>query len=225
MNNSIDKRKQKRYSVEGIHGNVLYSFDLEIINISIDGAAIETSKRLELNREYTFKIQYKDSSLNLKGIVVWANLISKEKTDTQTVIPVYRAGIKFIDTLSEKAALLLKFIEENRMETSESRIGVRSKIAKPVVVKIDLPHKYKVKKLSLSGMLIEIESPLDIDSHYTIELFLNETPVNIIGRVANCTKIDSPDSPHYEIGIELTEISDNDREFLKDFLNTLKKTV
>ena len=54
-----EKRRHKRYAVEGVHGNVLHPSDLEILNMSIDGAAIETSKRLDINREYTFKIKHK----------------------------------------------------------------------------------------------------------------------------------------------------------------------
>ena len=93
MSENNDNRRYKRYVVDGIHGNLLYSSDLEVLNISIDGAAIETTKRLELNREYTFKIKYKDVNLTLKGRVVWAILISKEKKDSKTAIPVYRAGV------------------------------------------------------------------------------------------------------------------------------------
>lgn len=79
MDKSNESRRYRRYVVEGIHGNVLYTSDIEVLNISIDGAAIETPKRLELNREYTFKILFSGGVLDLKGRVVWAILISKEK--------------------------------------------------------------------------------------------------------------------------------------------------
>ncbi len=217
-----DNRRNKRYIVEEIQGNVLYTSDLELLNISIDGAAIETTKRLELNREYTFKIMYKDTFLNLRGRVVWAILLSKEKKNSKAVIPIYRAGIRFTDVLSEKANMLLDFIEENKIQAVENRLGgERFKIANPRNIKIDLPHKYNLKKISLSGMLVETEYPLDLNSHYDIELFLNETVMNIVGRVANCRRNDSDEGNKYDIGIEFIEISDNDKEFLKNYLNTL----
>jgi hypothetical protein len=115
------------YIVDGIQGNVLYPADLEVLNLSIDGAAIETTKWLDLNREYTLKIKYKDVILNLRGRVVWAILTSKKKRGSDEVIPVYRAGVRFTDTLSEKTTMLINFIEENKIRTLEKRLvgGVR----------------------------------------------------------------------------------------------------
>ena len=223
MSENNDNRRYRRYVVDGIHGNLLYSSDLEVLNISIDGAAIETTKRLELNREYTFKIRYKDVNLTLKGRVIWAILISKEKKDSKTAIPVYRAGVAFSYTLSEKANMLHDFIEENKIRTFENRIGsVRFKITKTENIKIDLPHRYKVKKISLAGMLAETEYPLEIDSHHDIELFLNDSVVNIVGRIANCEKLDTEKTVMYDTGIEFMQMSDRDIKLLENYLETLE---
>lgn len=216
-------RKHKRYIVDGIQGNVLYPADLEVLNLSIDGAAIETTKWLDLNREYTLKIKYKDVVLNLRGRIVWAVLTSKEKKGSGEVIPVYRAGVRFTDTLSEKTTMLINFIEENKIRTLEKRlVGVRFKIANTQNVQIDYPYKYEVKKMSLSGMLVETEYVLDINSNYDMELFLNENVLNILGRVAYCEKFDSNDVIKYNIGMEFVGMSDNDRGILKEFLTTLE---
>jgi hypothetical protein len=218
-----EERRHKRYIVDGIQGNVLYPADLEILNISIDGAAIETTKWLDLNREYTLKVKYKDIVLNLRGRIVWAVLTSKEKKGSGEVIPVYRAGVRFTDTLSEKTTMLINFIEENKIRTLEKRlVGVRFKIVTLQDTKIDYPYKYEVKKMSLSGMLVETEYALDLNSNYDIELFLSDNVLNIIGRIAYCEKIDSDDVTKYNIGIEFAEVSDNDRGTLKEFLNTLE---
>lgn len=216
-------RRHKRYIVDGIQGNVLYPADLEILNISIDGAAIETTKWLDLNREYTLKFKYKDIVLNLRGRIVWAVLTSKEKKDSGEVIPVYRAGVRFTDALSEKTTMLINYIEENKIRTREKRlVGVRFNIVTLQDTKIDYPYKYEVKKMSLSGMLVETEYALDLNSNYDIELFLADNVLNIIGRIAYCEKIDSDDGTKYNIGIEFAELSDNDSGTLKEFLNTLE---
>jgi hypothetical protein len=223
MSENNDNRRYKRYFVDGMHGNLLYSSDIEVLNISIDGAAIETTKRVELNREYTFKIQYKDANLTLKGRVVWAILISKEKKDSKTAVPVYRAGVAFADTLSEKANMLLDFIEEHKIKTFESRLGtVRFKISNTDNIKIDLPYKYKVKKISLAGMLAETEYPMEIDSDHDIELFLNDNVINIVGRIANCEKLEEGKVVIYNTGIEFMQISDRDIKLLENYLETLE---
>lgn len=74
-----EKRRYKRHVVHGLHGNVLFPSDIQVLNISVDGAAIETLKWLDLNREYTLKIKFKKNVLSLKGRVIWAVLTSKEK--------------------------------------------------------------------------------------------------------------------------------------------------
>lgn len=222
MTKDSEGRRQKRYDVEGVTGNVLYAFDLEVINIGVDGAAIETTKRLDLNREYTFKFHIKDKTLNLRGRVVWAILISKEKKGSKALIPVYRAGIKFTETLSEKANQLIKFIEENRIDKIESRLGgIRFQVADSERVKIDYPEKYKVRKLSLSGMLIETEFPLKKDSIHHIELFINEDVINTDVRVVNCEKFELQEPYKYNIGIEFVNIPLKDKKKLKLFLESI----
>jgi hypothetical protein len=84
-----DKRRYKRYSMNGgrVEGNVLYPSDMKIINMSVDGADIETKRRLELNKEYTLRLKYKDANLDLKGRVMWSILSHTEKKKTGETIP------------------------------------------------------------------------------------------------------------------------------------------
>jgi hypothetical protein len=219
MSDIKEKRRHKRYAVSGIRGTVLYPSELNVIDISIDGAAIETTKRLELNREYTLKIKSQGAILDLKGRVVWSILNHTEKKDRGEIVPIYKAGIQFTSLINEKTAILLKFIEKNKIKTLERRVaGVRFKIVNPKDIKIDYPYRYDVKKLSLSGMLVEAEYPLDLNSQYDMELFIGENVLDIVGRVAYCMKTDS----NYDIGIEFIKMSDNDKQLLKSFLNTIK---
>jgi hypothetical protein len=223
MAENSENRRHPRYIVEDIHGNVLYTSEIEVLNISLDGAAIETARRLEVNREYTFRVNYKDISLSMKGHVVWALLTTRLKKDTQVPVPVYRAGVKFTDVLSEKAEALLKFIEENRGKKTTSRLGgIRFTIANAKNITIGLPRQYSVKKLSLSGMLVETEYPLSVDDQFDVELFLNGDAIAIVGRIAYCREIDAQRS-HYDIGIEFVTLKDGDKELLQQFLGTLEE--
>ena len=225
-NRDNEKRQYKRYIVDGIQGNILHPLDIKVLNISINGAGIESTQRIDVNKEYTFKITYKDAILNLRGRVVWALLSYREKKDSKEIIPLYMAGVVFIDTLTEKAKTLLSFIDLNK-KTLELRLGgVRFEIDDPDKVKIYFPYKYEVKQISLSGMLIETEHHLDLNSHYDMELYLNTNILNMVGRVVHCEKLDSPDVTKYGIGIEFIgiefiRISDNDLKILEDFLASL----
>jgi hypothetical protein len=217
-----DNRRYKRHAVEGVYGNVLSTTGLKVLNISISGAAVETARRLELNRAYTFKIKYKDRYFTFRGRVVWATLFSKEDKDSKNIIPVYRAGIRFTETLSEKTDMLLDFIENNKIRMLENRsLGMRFKIENPEDVKLDFPFSYTVKKLSQGGMLIETEHALNVNSSHDIELYLGGHKLNIVGRIANCEKSVSEGFARYDVGIEFLTMSDEDEDLLKSFLNTL----
>jgi len=222
-NNDNEGRRFKRYAVDSIRGNLLYSSDVDIVNISIDGAAIETSKRLNIDREYTLKIKYGKKFLNLKGVVAWSNLSRTTTNKDGEAVPVYKAGIRFTNVLTEKSYELMKFIEENKSGSIEQRlIGVRFKIKDMKDAFIDTADECKIKRISLSGMLIEADNCFDVDFISEMEIFLDNKVLPITGRVANCAEMPGDEIKRYNIGIEFIEMSDENRNILNIFLDSLE---
>jgi hypothetical protein len=120
----IERRQQNRYSGSGIHGNILNSNDLEVLNISIHGAAVETVRRVEMNREYTIRVQFHERSFQIRARVMWAMLVSKEMTDKR-IVPLYRAGVKFIQVSDEQANHIrtcISGVETKLQENKSARI-------------------------------------------------------------------------------------------------------
>jgi hypothetical protein len=95
-----ERRRHKRVAVKGIQGNIPYSLDTRIINISLGGIAVETTKKLERNKEYGLKINHKCNALRLRGRVIWAVLAFIEKNKSGDIRAVYKAGMKFRQPLS-----------------------------------------------------------------------------------------------------------------------------
>jgi PilZ domain len=220
-----EKRRYKRYNVAGVRGNVRFLADLKLINVSVDGAAIETSKRLDLNREYKFMIDYKGTPLEARGLVVWSQLVQGEKTKEGDVVPLYRSGVKFLDTLDEKTIELMNFIDDNRVRTPERRLGgVRCKISRPQNMTVGYPYEYLVKEISLSGMEIETEHALDPDSRHEMELKLNDKVLTITGRVVTCVKVPSEKTVKYDMGVEFVGMPADVRELLSHFIDTLEES-
>lgn len=220
----VERRTDKRYAVEGVRGNVHYLSDLNVINISIDGAAIETTNRLEVNGEYRFRIDYKGTPLSVNGFVTWSKLTRSEKRRSGELIPIYKAGVKFVGIMEKKADTLMNFIEENKVKTPERRSGVRYKLVASDNIKVAYPYGFDLKKISLSGMEIETEHLLDPSSTHDMEFWLNEGTVNMKGRIVTCVEIPLENITKYNMGVEFIEISDEDRELLKHFLNALEKS-
>jgi hypothetical protein len=52
---------------------------------------------LRINKEYNLKINYKGNLLRLRGFVVWAMRIREEKKESGDIVPVYKAGMTFLE--------------------------------------------------------------------------------------------------------------------------------
>jgi c-di-GMP-binding flagellar brake protein YcgR len=229
-------RKHKRYKVDDlkISGNVLLAKYMKILDISIGGMALLTEKRMSIGRQYTFKIEGKGRSLTAQGVVVWS-LLSESIGDTLgNVIPLYKVGMKFADLSTAKTCEIADFIESHKHEAdrhvdvfsaSGRRLHIRIQIEEPERAVLNVPEGYKVKSLSLSGMLIESEHTLQTESTLPMEITLPDNKcIQFLGRVVSCLEIEEAGVRHNEIEIDFAEISKEDRERLHNFTRTLKKT-
>lgn len=223
--NNNEHRKHERYQVRGMGGKVLFTTDLSILNISVDGMAIETSQRLFIDQQYTIKLKFNNTNLSLKGKVMWCHLSRSKQTASGDFVPVYRAGIRFHDILNENAEGLLKFIETKKMGSLENRIvGMRFKVSRPDEAFIDMQCDCSIEKLSLSGMLVATDSPPEIDSQHDMELSLDDDVISVRGRIANYIEKHEDDTLRYHVGIEFISMSDDDSGRLKAFLDGLSQT-
>lgn len=98
-----EKRRHKRFTLKGSQKKFPYSINSRIINISAGGVAIETTKKLEVNKDYTLNINYKGNPLKLKCRAVWSLLTFEEKKESGDIIRIYRGGMKFHRYLSMNA--------------------------------------------------------------------------------------------------------------------------
>lgn len=95
-----ERRRHNRLSMKGIQCNIPCLLNTKIINISLGGVAVETTKKLKKNKEYDLKIIHKGNALRLKGHVIWAVLTYIEKKESGDIRSVYKAGMKFQEPLS-----------------------------------------------------------------------------------------------------------------------------
>jgi hypothetical protein len=225
MENGVSqKRKFKRYDVDSVHGRLLYSSDINILNISMDGAAIATSQRLAFDREYSLKLKFEDTFLVLKGKVVWSVLSHSKTQENGEVIPIYKAGIKFINILTDAASPLISYVEKGRAHSPEKRIlGVRFRESLHEGSEIDLSCGYEIKRISLSGMLIETEAELACDSRQNMEINLNGKLINVVGRIANVAKTKTDGPERFETGIEFLEISEMAMGSLRAYIDAIEQ--
>ncbi len=209
--------------VEQLRGSIFFSMDANLVNMSIDGTAIETTKRLSINEEYTMKIMHSEKLIEIKGKTIWCALNRHVKNEQGDVIPIYRGGLAFSDVLTDKARDLLKFINENRVEKMEKRLLERfSLISQKSSIKIDYPETFTVKAINHSGMSIELDVPIEPESFYNMDIQLDEKIYKFKGKVANLNEVDVK-SKNFYLDIDILEMNEDDKEVLSSYISNLPK--
>lgn len=230
-----DKRRYKRFKVDvmEINGKMMVAKEVVVINISIGGILLKLDRKQKIGTEYALKIMGKDRAMSIKGTVIWAVIGGTRKDHCGSVLPVYTVGMKFRNLSNEKIIELKKFIENIKQEDqtqhemhnlSGLRLNIRFHIDTQGKAILNFPESYKVKKLSLGGMLIESRHALKVENRLPMEIFPPEVdPISFLGRVVSCLLINNKGQEQYDIGIEFIDMSGKGRERLKEFIRLLHK--
>lgn len=214
-----EKRRHRRYNVEGVRGSLRLSMDATILNLSVDGMALETNSWLSVGRKYSFKLRRdRRDGILLTGEVVWCNLVRTARDERGETLPVYRAGIRFDDVLSETAREVRSFIEQNAVVRLDStRLFGRFRIPEKGA-DVALEQDFEVRKISFSGMLIEADLIPDLESRFRVEIPSEPQPVSVAVRVAHVAELESSGGTRAEIGVEFLDLTDDARHALEMLL-------
>lgn len=226
-------RRHKRYQLDlvEINSKMVLAKYVKIIDISIGGVSLLTEKTMRVGSEYTLNIEGKGKVLTVRGVVVWSLLSESVKDTRGNVIPLYKAGMKFTDVSNKKRKEIENFIKAHKQAIDKQvdlykpdgrRLHARIHIEPPEKAVMNFQESYKVKKLSLSGMLIESQHELEKESTLPVEMSLTEDKsITFTGRVVSCLLIKHDDLEHYDIGIDFIDISEQDRVILSEFIGLL----
>ena len=221
-----DHRKYKRFVLNflEVNGELTLASKVSLLDISMGGLSLKADIRLDIGRKYVIKLEDKLKRLAVKGVVMWSRLSGTRSTPRGETLPLYTAGMKFIDLSEETIADLLYFVEHNGKEevlkSNDRRLYVRVHMNDPEKEILNVPASYKVKTISLGGMLIECLQDLEIESRIPMELSINDDdPFKFVGRVASCQVIEHDGPIKYDIGIEFLNLTDKDREVLTSLMD------
>lgn len=223
-----DKRRFKRFKLDilEINGKMILAQKIEILDISLGGVALKTDRRLNVGKEYLIKLNYKGRSIDVKGVIVRCELSNIEERNGEGVV-IYAAGMMFKDPSSDRIAHFINSIEldkkSSELQMTDRRHCVRFTITTPFEKILSFPAQFKVKVISQSGMLIQTDQPMEIESTTPMGLTLQEAgkPINFIGRIASCQKKEDRGKSHYEIGVEFKNLTDSGKALLQTFTDYL----
>jgi Tfp pilus assembly protein PilZ len=219
-----EKRSHKRYLVKNIRGNMLFASDVGIINLSLGGAAIEADRRLNIGREYTLNLESSYETVSVRGKVVWSVISGRKGRPGAGDIPVYRAGLQFLDVLNHHSRELLDFLDKNRISEGARMRGGRIMLTpREHTATLNFPFSYTVLDPSVNGMRLLTDHEFSSGDLFDMEVFLGEDlPVPFKGRVASCGEVEEEDTKRYEVGIEFVNIPDASKIYIEEFIKTLR---
>jgi hypothetical protein len=223
-----EKRRYKRYNLDlvDINGKMGLTDKVEVLDISLGGVALKADRRLNIGKEYMIKLQEKGKTLDVKGIVVRSELSGIEARGHGETVSIYTAGLVFKDGFADKIADFLRPIEQNKKKNSpavvDRRLNVRFNIITPGQHILSYPLQFKVRSISLGGMLIQTQQSVDVNSTIPMELALNaDKSVTFVGRTIACNMTEIAGQANCDIRVEFTDLSEEGKTLLKAFIDYL----
>ena len=230
-----EQRHYPRFSIESmdINGRIMLANKVEILNMSVGGLLLKTDKRLNVGTIYVLRLETKGKLLTIPCKVVRAELSESHKDSIGQSIPIYSAGMQFTNISNDQINSVNDFLkghvigyqkqEQTAMDKIiDLRLYVRFLIKTPEEATIQCYDSYKVKNISMGGLRIESQYYLEIGEKQLMEIVFPEgETVKFSGKVISCLLLGDKEPKQYDIGIEFLDMSDQDKEVLKKFVDSL----
>ena len=214
-----ERRQYPRYEVAGLGGHLVVPIKMEVINLSLGGLALETSSYLQFGRNYSLRLKGESSDLALTGTVAWCALRRTARSAAGEVLPVYRAGLRFDGLSSDKSQRLWDLIRQHALVEIEDSVLGRFRVDLPKDTRLGTSYDFAVRKLSLSGMLIETDFEPAIDSSFQLQLRLGAAPWETRARVASLPKAGRHQlGGLVQVGLQFGKLRSSELDRLRSFL-------
>lgn len=224
-------RRHKRFKLDLVEldGKMFLIDVVKLLDISLGGVSLKVDRELNVGKEYLITLVEKGKSIDVKGIAVHSASRETEERANGERVTIHTARLKFKDGQTAKIAGILNSIQQlNKDEvpvTADRRLHVRFHFTIPLDTILSHSAQFRVKKISLSGMLIQSEQALVINSFIPMGLSLNaDDPCNFSGRIVTCQMGQDNGRAQYEIGVEFSNLTDKCSTLLKIFIDNLAVT-
>ncbi|OQC40970.1 MAG: Flagellar brake protein YcgR [Acidobacteria bacterium ADurb.Bin051] len=201
-----EKRRYRRFHLTDVRGNLLLSLDARIRDISLSGMALESSSRLDPHRNYSFRLGSAEAPVRVTGTVVWCYLQGTRRLDSGEVVPVYQAGVRFQDVLSEGARDLQRFLAENAIITVETRLFGRFSVREGQTVRLDSAAEFQTLAISGQGMRVRTATPVESDATCDVEMELNGDSLRLACQVERVSPAPEPYTGAYDLSLSFVDL-------------------
>ncbi len=226
-----DMRKYKRFKLDLIDLRSRLSLvgEVNIVDISPAGVKLTVDRTLNIGKECLLILGHEEKHVNVKGVVVRSELSRMEERADGEQTTIYSLAISFKDEPTGTINAFLDSIEDNKKIYVPEDEGwfyrdISFHITTPGEKVLKLPEQFGVKEISKSGVIIQTDHKLNIDSMVLIELSLSAYgAVSLMGKIVSCRLVQDMMPAHYDIGVEFPELTELDRLLLDKLIERVKE--
>jgi len=216
-----EQRRYPRYEVAGLGGHLVVPIHIRVINVSLGGMALETNSYLQFGRAYTLKLEGGEQSLSLTGTVAWCSLRKTTKSPDGEFLPVYRAGLRFEALSGERSRDLWDLIRSHALVEIEDSVLGRFRVDLPADAQMGSSYDFAVRKLSLSGLLIETDYEPDLNASFDLQIRLGPRRWRTRARVASIPRAGRKSAGVLtQVGLEFCKLDPGRISQLRSFIGT-----
>ncbi len=222
-----DERRFKRFELDvaTLDGKMLLTSNADVLDLSAGGASVKSGEDLPVGKELLITFAEKGKKTDIKGIVVQSAFSGTGKGTEGKDAAFYTSNVRFHAGQARQIAYVIGAQERQREDsapvTDERRRDVRFHMTIPLESVLSHTARFRVKQMSMSGMLIQSEQPLELNSTIPMDLFLAGGRINFIGRVASCRTAETDGKNWHDIGVEFLGLTDEGRALLHKFIGGL----
>lgn len=189
-----------------VEGLAQYGADVRVLDVSSDGALLESSRFLETGSWLTLELSPEGTPFSIRARVVHC-----ARSDGDG----YRAGVRFEPLPSEARdrmrELIRASLQQERREQPRVFLGQAAQLKKEL--------ELRVLNLSLYGGLFSAGQPLEFEGEHDFVFALPQGEVRARGVVRRCDVwAKARDTAVFRLGVEFTEIEAGDRDRVLAYL-------
>jgi hypothetical protein len=101
-----EKRQYRRFPMDAgtLIGRLDHDHTVDIMDMSVGGAAVKADRRLTVGSEYAMKLETPDGGIAVKGVVVRSRMLGIWENFQGERVPIYASAVKFREGSEEQIA-------------------------------------------------------------------------------------------------------------------------
>jgi len=186
--------------VADVRGLLRVKTEVEVLNLSLTGAAIATTSRLAMGETYRLLLRRGPRRLEL-GATVARSTLRPTRTGAAPPLPVYEMGLEFLEVLGERGREVAGFLAENALPELGGRICDRFLPPPGTRAEIERVEEFELRSISPSGLAVETAADLEPGREVALDVRMEPTGMgfSVAGRIVYRLPV-SPE--RFRLGIE-----------------------